>query len=107
MSAAASGSSDPASLLGGRLAPRSIRGRLLPLEAGDFDREYRRVMAEAMEALDLEPVLAMLARWERVALVSDHDPGGCQQMLRTAEHLNAGENLATRPWAEVKRELGL
>lgn len=67
-------------------------------------------MAEAMEALDLEPVLAvlaMLARWERVALLSDHDPGGYQQMMRTAEHLNAGENLATRPWAEVKRELGL
>ena len=107
MSVAASSGSDPVSPLGGRLAPRAIRGRLLPEEAGDFDREYRRVMAEAMETLDLKPVLDMLTRWERVALLTEHDPEGYQQMLRTAERLNAGENLPTRPWAEVKRELGL
>ena len=107
MSVAASSGSDPASPLGGRLAPRSIRGRLLPEEAGDFDREYRRVMAEAIETLDLNPVLEMLTRWERVALLTEHDPGGYQQMLRTAERLNAGENLPTRPWAEVKQEMGL
>jgi hypothetical protein len=60
--------------MGGRLAPRSIRGRLLPEEAGDFDREYRRVMAEAIETLDLKPVLEMLTRWERVALLTEDDP---------------------------------
>lgn len=107
MSVTASSGSDPASPLGGRLAPRSIRGRLLPEEAGDFDREYRRVMAEAIEALDLNPVLDMLTRWERVALLTEDDPEGYEQMLSTSERLNAGENLSTRPWAEVKRELGL
>jgi len=64
-------------------------------------------MTEAMETLNLRPVLDMLTRWERVALLTDHDPEGHQQMLRTAERLNAGENLPTRPWAEVKQELGL
>ncbi|WP_285593952.1 DUF6247 family protein [Kineosporia sp. NBRC 101731] len=103
---AASSGSDPALPLGGRLAPRSIRDRLLPAEAGDFDREYRRVMAEATEALDLKPVLDMLTRWERVALLTERDPEGYQRMLRTAERLNAGEDLPTRPWADVMRDLG-
>jgi hypothetical protein len=50
----------------GWLTPRAIRAQLLTEEAGDFDREYRRVMAEATETLDLTPVLEMLRRWDRV-----------------------------------------
>jgi hypothetical protein len=47
--------------------PRSIRGVLLPEEAGDFDREYRAAMAQATETLDLTGVLQLLERWRRVA----------------------------------------
>lgn len=43
---------DPAPGVQGR-SPRAIRVSLLPEEAGDFDREYRQVMREAMETLDL------------------------------------------------------
>lgn len=31
-------------------------------------------MAEAIETLDLKPVLEMLTRWERVALLTEDDP---------------------------------
>ena len=48
-------------------SPRAIRAELLPEETGDFDREYRQVMREAMETLDLTPVLE---RWRLVALLS-------------------------------------
>ncbi|GAA3604476.1 hypothetical protein GCM10022223_20130 [Kineosporia mesophila] len=107
MSVAASPGSDPAAPLSGKLAPRSIRGRLLPEDAGDFDREYRRVMAEATETLDLKPVLDALTRWERVAFLTERDPEAYRRMLRTAERLNAGEDVETIPWEQVKRELGL
>lgn len=107
MSVAASSGSDPATPLGGRLAPRSIRDRLIPEEAGDFDREYRRVMAEATETLNLQPVLDMLTRWERVARMTDHDPEGHRRMLHTIERLKAGEDVPTVPGDEVKRRLGL
>ena len=40
--------------------PRSIRGALLPEEAGDFDREFRGAMARATETLDLTGVLQLL-----------------------------------------------
>ncbi|WP_285624329.1 DUF6247 family protein [Kineosporia sp. NBRC 101677] len=107
MSVTASSGSDPVLPLSGRLAPRSIRDRLIPEEVGDFDREYRRVMAEATETLDLTPVLDMLTRWERVARMTDRDPDGHRRMLRTVERLKEGEEVPTVPWEQVKRGLGL
>lgn len=88
-------------------APGNIRSRLLPEEAGTFDREYRRAMAEATEALDLTPVLKMLSRWEKIARFTQHDPEAHRRALRMAAALNAGEDVPMRPWQEVKRELGL
>jgi hypothetical protein len=104
MSVAASGG-EPSSI--GRLTPRAIRAKLLPEEAGDFDREYRRVMAEATETLDLTTMLAMLRRWERVAQLTEHDPQAHRRMLRTAAALNAGEDVPMVSWDQVKGELGL
>jgi hypothetical protein len=69
---------------GDGLAPRAIRRRLLLEEAGEFDREYRRVMSDAMETLDLNPVLEMLRRWELIARMTEHDPEAHRRMLRTA-----------------------
>jgi hypothetical protein len=105
MSEAASGSE--ASSPAGRLTPRAIRAQLLPEEAGDFDREYRRVMAEATETLDLAPVLEMLRRWGRVARLTEHDPQAHRRMLRTAAAVNAGEDVPMLSWDQVKSELGL
>jgi hypothetical protein len=43
--------------------PRAIRAALLPEEIGDFDREFRAVMAEATETLDLTIVTSFVERW--------------------------------------------
>ena len=96
---------DPVPVAEGR-SPRAIRAALLPEEAGDFDREYRQVMREAMESLDLTPVLEMLERWGRVALLSG-DAERHRRMLDRAERLQRGEDLPTEPWSVTRARLGL
>jgi hypothetical protein len=86
--------------------PRTIRAKLIPEEVGDFDREYREVMAVAIESRDLNPVWEMLERWRRVARVSE-DPDAHRRMLETARRLQAGEHVPTTPWSEIKTRLGL
>ena len=86
--------------------PREIRAALLGEEVGHFDREYRQVMADAAESLDLSRVLEMLERWRRVAW-SSSDPDAHRTMLDNAARLNAGESVATVPWEQVKARLGL
>ncbi|GGL49547.1 hypothetical protein GCM10014719_58460 [Planomonospora parontospora subsp. antibiotica] len=86
--------------------PRAIRAALLPEEVGDFDREFRAVMAEATETLDLTVVTSFLERWWRVAW-SSTDASGHRAMLERADELTRGEDVPTRPWAEVRERLGL
>jgi hypothetical protein len=76
-------------------------------EVGHFDREYRQVMADAAESLDLAGVLEMLERWRRVAWSRSDDPDAHRTMLDNAARLNAGEGVATVPWEQVKARLGL
>lgn len=87
-------------------SPREIRAALLPEEAGDFDREYRQVMREAMETLELTPVVEMLERWHRVALLS-RDAERHRRMLDHAERLQRGEDLPMESWSAMKARLGL
>jgi hypothetical protein len=96
---------DPLPVNQGR-SPRAIRAALIPEEAGDFDREYRQVMREATETLDLTPVLEMLERWNRVVLLS-RDAERHRRMLDHAERLQRGEHLPTEPWSVTKARLGL
>ncbi|MDF5756380.1 DUF6247 family protein [Spongiactinospora sp. TRM90649] len=86
--------------------PRAIRAALLPEDAGNFDREYRAVMTEAMETLDLTPLVAFIERWWRVAW-SSADPEGHRDMLDTAERLLRGEAVSTRPIWETLDQRGL
>jgi hypothetical protein len=86
--------------------PRTIRASLLPEEAGDFDREFRQAMAEATETLDLNGVLALLERWQRVAR-SARDPQAHRRMLDHADRLASGAEIPTEPWHETKARLGL
>ncbi|MFC7387762.1 DUF6247 family protein [Sphaerisporangium rhizosphaerae] len=86
--------------------PRAIRAALLPEEVGDFDREFRAVMAEATETLDLTVVTSFVERWWRVAW-SSADASGHRAMLDHADRLVRGENVAARSWAETKARLGL
>jgi hypothetical protein len=96
---------DPLPVASGR-SPAAIRAVLLPEEAGDFDREYRQVMREATESLDLTPVLEMLERWRRVAILSQ-DAERHRRMLDHAERLQRGKDLSTEPWSVTKARLGL
>jgi hypothetical protein len=97
---------EPGSSLTGTRAPTAIREALLPEEVGDFDREYRQVMAEATEGRDLTPVLEMLERWRRVAL-SSQDAQAHRRMLTRADRVLEGAEVATEPWHETRRRLGL
>ena len=97
---------EPPQHLSDSLTPGKIRAALLPEEAGDFDVEYRRAMAEATESLDLTGVLALLERWRRVAL-SSRDHTAHRRMLDHAQRLSAGGDVPTEPWSETKARLGL
>jgi len=89
--------------------PRSIRGVLLPEEAGDFDREFRAAMAQATETLDLTGVLQLLERWRRVA-ESSRDARAHRRMLGHAGRLSRGDTadeVPTETWAVTRNRLGL
>jgi hypothetical protein len=90
-------------------APRSIRGGLLPEEAGDFDREYRTAMAQVTETLDLTGVPQLLERWRRVA-ESSRDVRPHRRMLELADRLSRGdtaEEVSTEAWSVTRNRLGL
>jgi hypothetical protein len=87
--------------------PREIRAALTGEELGQFDREYRKVMAEATETLDLSGVHAMLERWRRVAWSAGDDPAAHAHMLAAAARLSAGEDVPVVPWEQARARLGL
>lgn len=95
--------SGPRSLLDAR--PQEIRAGLLPEESSDFDREFRQALADAMETLDLTDVLALLQRWQRIAL-SSRDEHAHRRMLQHAERLADGDDIATEPWTHTRARLG-
>jgi hypothetical protein len=89
--------------------PRSIRGVLLPEEAGDFDREFRAAMAQATETLDLTGVLQLLERWQRVA-ESSRDARAHRRMLERADRLgraDTADEVSTEAWSVTRARLGL
>lgn len=88
------------------LALRSIRDALLPEEVGDFDREFRQVMLDATETLDLTELLAFTRRWRRIAR-SSLDARAHRRMLEQADALHSGAEMATEPWSTTKARLGL
>jgi hypothetical protein len=87
--------------------PREIRAALRGPEVADFDREYRRTMADAAESLDLSGVMSMLRRWQRVARSTQDDPDAHRRMLARADRLGAGGEVVTEPWQQTKARLGL
>jgi hypothetical protein len=87
--------------------PREIRAVLRGQEVADFDREYRRAMADAAESLDLSGMLSMLRRWQRIAWSTQDDPDAHRHMLTGADRLNAGGDVVTESWQQTKARLGL
>ncbi|WP_291411006.1 DUF6247 family protein [Actinophytocola sp.] len=74
-------------------SPREIRAALVPEERPDFDRQWQRIMAEAIESLDLTSVFTILDSWRRRAtLTTSLGHGGYRRMLARAEQtLRTGE----------------
>jgi hypothetical protein len=48
-------------------SPAQVRAALTPEAAGEFDRQWRAVMARATESLDLAELFGVLAGWREVA----------------------------------------
>jgi len=101
--ASASGGEQPVSAS----TPREIRAALRGQEVADFDREYRRTMADAAESLDLSGVVSMLQRWQRVAWSTQDDLDAHRHMLASADRLREGDDVATESWQQTKARLGL
>jgi hypothetical protein len=87
--------------------PREVRAALTGEEIAHFDREYRRVMADAAESLDLSAVMSMLRRWQRVAWSTQDDPDAHRHMLTCADKLTAGDDVPTESWQQTKTRLSL
>ena len=87
--------------------PREIRAALRGQEVADFDREYRRTMADAAESLDLSGVVSMLRRWQRIAWSTQDDLDAHRPMLVSVDRLDAGGDVATESWQQTKARLGL
>jgi hypothetical protein len=87
-----------------------VRAALIPENAAEFDRQWREVMAKAIEILDLTEVLETLESWRRVAwLTMANGPDGYRRLLAKADHaLRTGEPLAgSVPWHQLKAALEL
>lgn len=86
-----------------------MRAALIPEEAREFDDQWRAAMTEATETLDLNPVLALLESWRRVAWItaeSGHDAH--RRMYRRAAQLLSGDPVTTdEPLLRTKARLGL
>jgi len=67
-------------------SPAQVRAALVPEDAERFDREWRAVMVEATENLDLTQVHQTLESWRRVAwLTRANGPDGYRRLLARAE----------------------
>ncbi|MGH3796919.1 MAG: DUF6247 family protein [Pseudonocardiaceae bacterium] len=90
--------------------PAKLRELIVPEDREAFDNEYRAALDEAAETLSLDRLERFLEHWRRIAW-SQHDMGHdrWRAMLGRAEHtLRTGEPApGSRPWEEVKAELGL
>ncbi|HEX2806665.1 MAG TPA: DUF6247 family protein [Kineosporiaceae bacterium] len=65
VAAATPGPEGPRSFAGA--SPAQLRAALTPEAAGEFDRQWRAVMARTTESLDLTELFQVLAGWRQVA----------------------------------------
>lgn len=74
-------------------SPREVRAAIVPEEQPDFDRQWKKALAEAAESLELTDVYRVLDSWRRRAMITTHlGHDGYRQMLaRAEERLRTGE----------------
>lgn len=68
-------------------SPAQVRAALIPEDVAEFDRQWRAVMATAVETLDLAGVHSALESWRRIAwMTQSHGPDGYRRLLARADH---------------------
>jgi hypothetical protein len=90
--------------------PAQIRDALTPEDVTEFDRQWRKVMNQATDRLDLSEVHQVLEAWRRIAwLTVASDPHGYRRTMASAEQrLRTGERGAgSVPWHQLQAGLGL
>jgi Family of unknown function (DUF6247) len=90
--------------------PAQIRDALTPEDVTEFDRQWREVMNQATDRLDLSEVHEVLESWRRIAwLTVVRGPQGYRRTMAAAkQRLRTGERGAgSVPWHQLKTELGL
>ncbi len=85
-------------------SPAAIRGALVGAERAEFERAYRKAMAEAAETLDLTRVLDVLRSYHRIATLTQRQgPEAHRRMLdKVAEIERTGRNPDAVPNDEVR-----
>ena len=86
-----------------------VLAALIPEEAREFDEQWPAAMTEATETLDLNPVLALLESWRRVAwITAESGRDAHRRMYRRAAQLLSGDPVPTdEPLLRTKARLGL
>jgi Family of unknown function (DUF6247) len=110
VTAASAGSPQPGRPSFVDATPAQIRDALTPEDVAEFDRQWREVMNQATDRLNLSEVHEVLESWRRIAwLTVVRDPQGSQRTMAAAEQrLHTGERGAgSVPWHQLKTELGL
>jgi len=110
VTAASAGSSPPGRPPFADATPAQIRHALTPPDAAEFDRQWREIMNQATELLDLAPVHNLLESWRRVAwMTAVRGPHKYQQTMATAEQRlrTGGRGADSVPWRQLSTELGL
>lgn len=89
-------------------SPAQVRAALIPEEAAEFDQQWREVMAEATQSLDLTEVLATLESWRRIARLTAASGAEAHRAMyrRAAARLTGEEVPADEPLARTKARLG-
>lgn len=91
-------------------SPAEIRAALIAEEAAQFDEQYAAALEEARSSYSLVELEAVLAGWRRVAaMTTAYGAEAHRRMLAQTEHTARTGQASTgsRPWRQVKAELGL
>jgi len=110
VSAASAGSPYPGRPSFVDATPAQIRDALTPEDATEFDRQWRDVMNQATDRLDMSDVHQVLESWRRIAwLTVVRGPQEYRRMMASAEQrLRTGERgVGSVPWHQLTTELGL
>ena len=87
----------------------AIRAALLPEQVAEFDAAYDAALTVARRTWHLDQLGHVLRMWRRMALMTEQDPDGHQQMIATAAEVQrtGRPRSGSVPWNDLKAELSL